>query len=49
MNDWVDGFREQAIITFPTLRSYIDQCIDTGDIDQMLNFMTELVVTGSFH
>lgn len=44
MYDWTDEFRIQAKQSFPTLANYIDQCIDHGDIEPMMNLLMGLVV-----
>jgi hypothetical protein len=50
MYDWQDDFVIQACLSFPSLRYYIAQCADLGDIDQAIELMFGLVArTESTH
>lgn len=42
MYDWTDDFRIQAGQSFPNLRFYIEQCMDMGDVDQLMEFLMAL-------
>lgn len=42
MYDWLDDVRYNLILTYPSLRNFIDQAIDMGDHEQLLNFLMAL-------
>lgn len=41
MYDWVDDFRIQARQSFPHLANLIDQYIDLGDVDLLLEVLLD--------